>query len=252
LEWSKLSTYEAWVAQRFDNVVVTSEHEKQELLNLDPSLRLEVVANGIDLEYFTPDRLSATPSMIFSGKMSYYANEAAVVFFCRRILPLIRAQIPQATLCIAGNEPSKVVRRLGRHSGVHVTGYVSDLRPLFQRSRVAVCPIVVGAGTQFKVLEALAMGKPVVATSKACRALFVRHGEHLLITDEPQAFAEAVISLLTDDELGIRIGQAGRRYIEQHHAWDRHVSTLEQVYECARRGHKDRHPFQRCDGFEGS
>lgn len=238
LERSKLSAYEPRVARRFNRVVVTSETEKEALLGLDPCLRVEVIPNGVDLEYFTPSRLCSTLTLMLSGKMSYYANEAAAVFFCQQILPLIREQLPETTVLIAGSNPSKAVQRLAWRSNVQTTGYVSDLRPVFQRARVVVCPLVVGAGVQNKVLEAMAMGKPVIATPKACQALSVINGRHLLVADDPRAFAKAVVKLLTDDDLAVRLGQAGRRYVEAHHAWAEKAMALERVYEEAQEVHQ--------------
>jgi glycosyltransferase involved in cell wall biosynthesis len=252
VEWLKLSTYEPLVARRFDQVVVTSEKDKEELLHLDPYLPVEVVRNGVDLEYFTSSGTCLTPTLIFSGKMSYYANEAAAVFFCEQILPLICKQLPETTLVIAGSTPSKTVQRLGQHGNVHITGSVPDLRPVFQRARVAVCPIVVGAGIQNKVLEAMAMGKPVVATSKACQALSVSRGQHLLIADDPKAFADAVVKLLLDDNLAVRLGREGRRYVEEHHNWHDRAVELERVYENAQRAHWETSRLQPGDVRTGS
>ena len=162
--------------------------------------------------------------------MSYYANESAAASLCNEIMPLIRAREPEATLTIAGSSPSKRVRQYGLARGIEVTGYVPDIRVPLRKARVAVCPVSVGAGVQNKVLEAMAMGKPVVATSKACHALSAKDGEDLLITDEPKAFAEAVVRVLRDDELALKLGQNGRKYVENNHNWDENARQLEETY----------------------
>jgi glycosyltransferase involved in cell wall biosynthesis len=114
-----------------------------------------------------------------------------------------------------------------------VTGYVPDIRVHLEKARVAVCPVTVGAGIQNKVLEALAMARPVVATSKACQALSVRNGEHLLIADTPQEFADAVVRLLRDDGLAETLGRNGRRYVETYHNWDDKACQLLDAYQKA-------------------
>lgn len=231
IESRKLSHYEPIQASRFARVIVTSDRERRELKQLASHLNIDVVSCGVDLEYFVRAHDSVEPShIVISGKMSYFANEAAASFFCTEVLPLIRAREPRATLTIVGSSPSKRVLQYGAMPGVTVTGFVPDIRPLLNRAYVAVCPITVGAGIQTKVLEAMAMGKPVVATSKACQALSAKDGEDLLIADEPKAFAEAVVRVLRDDKLALKLGQNGRKYVENNHSWDENVRMLEEVY----------------------
>jgi len=231
IESRKLAIYEPQQASRFDRVIVTSDRDRRELLNIAPHLRVDVISNGVDLEYFgIRDELGDSGNIVLSGKMSYYANEAAARYLCSEILPLVRAREPKATLTIVGSSPSKRVLRCGALSGVQVTGHVPDMRPFVGNARVGVCPITVGAGVQNKVLEAMAMGRPVVATSRACRALSVVDGEHLLIADEPGTFADAVVKLLHDDKLALRLGRNGREYVEKNHNWDDKARQLEETY----------------------
>ena len=231
VEYRRLQSYEPKEAAKFERVIVTSQRDKEELLKLDPHLRIDVISNGVDMEYFHPaESPPETPNIVFSGKMSYYANESAAASLCDEIMPLIRAREPEATLTIAGSSPSKRVRRYGLAPGIEVTGHVPDIRVPIQKARVAVCPVSVGAGVQNKVLEAMAMARAVVATSKACQALSVRNGEDLLIADEPKAFAEAVVRLLRDDKLALKLGQNGRKYVERNHSWDDNARLLEEAY----------------------
>jgi len=231
IEYRRMRSYEPTEASKFDRVIVTSQRDKEELLKLDPRLRIDVISNGVDTEYFhAAEDLPETANIVFSGKMSYYANESAAASLYDEIMPLIRAREPEATLTIAGSSPSKRVRQYGLARGIEVTGYVSDIRVPIRKARVAVCPVSVGAGVQNKVLEAMAMGKPVVATSKACQALSAKNGEDLLIADEPKAFADAVVRVLHDDELALKLGQNGRKYVENNHSWDENARLLEEVY----------------------
>jgi glycosyltransferase involved in cell wall biosynthesis len=145
-------------------------------------------------------------------------------------MPRISAREPNATLTVAGSSPSKRVQRYANGHGIEVTGYVPDIRIYLRKARVVACPVSVGAGIQNKVLEAMAMGKPVVASSKSCQALSVVDGEHLLMADQPEEFAEAVVRVIRDDDLARRLGRNGRGYVEQNHYWDEKARELEEVY----------------------
>jgi len=231
VEAGKLVRYEPSQAARFDRVVVTSDRERAELKALAPHLDIDVVSCGVDLQYFAKENdLGENGRIVLSGKMSYYANEAAASFFCTEILPLVMDSEPHANLTIVGSSPSRRLRQYGRTPGVTVTGYVPDMRASLRQARVAVCPVTVGAGIQTKVIEAMAMGRPVVATSKACQALSAKNGEELLIADEPKAFAEAVVTVLRDDKLALKLGQNGRKYVENNHSWDENARLLEKAY----------------------
>ena len=230
-EYWKLRGYEPREASKFERVIVTSQKDRDELNKLAAHLEIDVVSNGVDLEYFrATEDLGERGLIAFSGKMSYYANEAAAVSLCSEILPLIKAREPKVNLTVVGGSPSRRVLRYASEPGIEVTGYVADIRVHLRSARVAVCPVSVGAGVQNKVIEAMAMGKPVVATSKACQALSVRNGEHLLVADEPKAFADAVVRILHDDALARRLGQNGRKYVENHHNWDEKARQLEETY----------------------
>jgi sugar transferase (PEP-CTERM/EpsH1 system associated) len=231
LEYRKLRRYEPREASRFDRVIVTSRKDKEDLQGLAPNLPVDVITNGVDTDYFRPsDGLVETPSIVFSGKMSYYANDSAAMFLCDEVMPHVKACEPGATLTIAGSSPSKRVRRHGTGHGIEVTGHVPDIRVCLRNARVAACPVSVGAGVQNKVLEAMAMGKPVVATSKACQALSVVDGEHVLIADQREEFAEALVRIIRDDDLAVRLGRNGREYVDKRHNWNEKARQLEETY----------------------
>jgi sugar transferase (PEP-CTERM/EpsH1 system associated) len=231
VEYRKLRRYEPKEASKFDRVVVTSRKDKKDLQRLAADLPVDIISNGVDTEYFRPsDELVETPSIVFSGKMSYYANESAATFLCNEVMPRVKASEPGATLAIAGSSPSKRVRRYATGRGIEVTGHVADMRVCLRNARVAACPVSVGAGVQNKVLEAMAMGKPVVATSKACQALSVVDGEHVLIADQQEAFAEALVRIICDDDLAGRLGRSGREYVDKHHNWNEKARQLEETY----------------------
>src|SRR5205807_2428662 len=123
-----------------------------------------VIPNGVDMEHFQPDAERQPPSLVFSGKMSYHANVTAVLYFVREILPRVRAVEPHVRLRIVGSNPPPEIRRLATDPLITVTGYVPDVQEAVRGAAVAVCPVTVKVGIQNKVLEAMAMGLPVVST----------------------------------------------------------------------------------------
>lgn len=216
-----------------DLVLVTSERERLLLQQELPRRVIEVVTNGVDIEAFTRDE--AVPErqhqVIFTGTMDYYPNTQAALFFAQQCWPLIRAQVPDATWQIIGRNPPPEVQRLAHLPGVTVTGWVPDMRPHLEESAVAIAPLQIGGGTRLKILEALSMQRAVVSTSLGCEGLEVEAGKHLLVADQPQAFAQAVITLLQRPQLRKTLGDAGRELVEATYSWDHCGADLLQALE---------------------
>jgi glycosyltransferase involved in cell wall biosynthesis len=164
--------------------------------------------------------------------MSYHANVTAALYLVEEIMPRVWAQRPEVKVWIVGKDPPREVQRLvtGHGSRITVTGTVPDIRPYLRQASVSVVPLVYGAGSQFKVLEAMACGTPVVATSQAVSALDVADGQHVLVADGPAPFAAAALRLLSDADLCRNLSEAGRRYVEQYHDWRSIVERLEETY----------------------
>ncbi len=243
LDLERTRRYEGWLVRQFDRVLVTSQADRRALQDLalcslqPAALSLEsgtitVLANGVDLDHFKPLDVPRDPAtLILTGKMSYHANVAAALYLVREIMPLIWARQPDVKLHIVGKDPAKEIRAVGSDPRVTVTGYVPDMRPYLAQATVAVCPVLYSAGIQNKVLEAMAMGTPVVATPQSCAALEVVHGENVLIAGEPEAFAQRVLELLDDEGVRETMGRNGRRYVEEHHDWRDVTQRLEEVYQ---------------------
>ena len=247
LDLARTRSYEASLLTRYDQVVITSQRDKmamEELARryLPPDVQqapITVVTNGVDLEHFRPQSDAGRRdgrTVVFTGKMSYHANVAAVLYFAQEVLPRVWATDPRVRFQIVGKDPPEIVQRLATDRRIQVTGYVDDLRPYLVQATVAVCPVLYAVGVQFKALEAMAMGTPVVATPQTSTALLAREGEHLLIGESADDFAAQVIRLLNDRDLAAQIGAAGRRYVEAHHDWDRLAARLEEVYRRAASG----------------
>jgi polysaccharide biosynthesis protein PslH len=240
LEHAPTRRYEARMMARFDGVAVTAEEDADALRRDAPDAPLTVIPNGVDLNYFQPTyRPAAEPTLVFSGKMSYHANTTAVLHFVHDILPRVRATVPDVKLRIVGSDPPPAVLRLADDPSITVTGYLPDLRPAIGSATVAVCPVTVKVGIQNKILEAMAMGVPVVASRLGARGLAARPGHELLVADDDAQFAHHLTTLLQDDALREDISLAGRRYVERAHCWAAAVDTLETVYRAAILSHSD-------------
>ena len=249
LDLRRTRSYEAWLLTRCDQVIVTSRRDKEALEDLArrqlPTgarvAHITVVTNGVDLEFFRPgdgESTAAAPTIVFTGKMSYHANVAAALFFAKRVLPRILERAPRAVFQIVGKDPPEAVQRLGTNGHIEVTGYVDDLRPYLAHATVAVCPALYAVGVQFKVLEAMAMGAPVVSTPACSGALAVEDGQQLLTAVGEEGVAAAVLRLIGDPALRHQLGAAGRRYVEAHHDWQIGGRQLLDVYEQARLRHR--------------
>ncbi len=231
-ELKKMRRYEPRVLSALNRVVITSAYDRDYLIALgEQPDHIQVVKNGVDTEYFTPPTSPrAKDSLVFCAKLDYYPNSQAVLDFCQNVLPLIWKQCPQVRLTIVGNGPPASVRALSIDNRISVIGYVPDTRPYLGGASVALAPLKVAVGIQNKVLEALAMGTPLVATPASCRALQVSDGKHLLMAEEKQAFADAVLKLLEDPFLAQNLGIAGRQYMKEHHGWMDAANTLSDLY----------------------
>ena len=245
LELNRTRRYEGRLVGQFDRLLAAAAIDKSALERLAKdynhskniananSENITVLSNGVDLDFFAPqDQPRESDTLVLSGKMSYHANITAALYLVNDIMPLIWSKRSNVRVWIVGKDPSASVRQLSTRypERVRVTGTVSDIRPYLSRASVAVCPVRYGAGIQNKVLEAMAMATPVVATPQAVSALQTRDGEHLLIGNGTEAFAETVVRVLEDGQLQQKVGQTGRRYVEKYHDWDAITKDLEAIY----------------------
>jgi glycosyltransferase involved in cell wall biosynthesis len=255
LDLARTRAYEARYTHHFEQVIVSSPEDAWALQTLHSHLcpdrapdrpewfanpsdqaaeSIRVVPNGVDLEYFAPQPIARErATIVFSGKMSYHANEAAALYLVREIMPLVWASRPETRVVIAGSAPPPSVRSLAIDRRVTVTGYLEDLRPAIAGATVAVAPLRYGVGIQNKVLEAMALATPVVAARQAARALHAVEGRDLLLAELPYEYADAILNLIDDPQRAATIGAAGRRYVERYHTWDAAAERLEHVYSAA-------------------
>jgi sugar transferase (PEP-CTERM/EpsH1 system associated) len=221
LTWWKLARYVRHMLRAFDLCTVVSQAEQEWVRRLaPPQARIEVVPNGVDLAhyggYFGPPQ---PDTLIYSGALTFAANFDAVEFFLRDVFPKVKAARPGVKFSITGRLDGVPVHRLPRHQGTVFTGYLDDIRPAIARSWASVVPLRIGGGTRLKILEALALGTPVVATRKGAEGLELVPGRDALFADGPSEFAGATASLLADPDLRARLGRHGRRLVETHYDW---------------------------------
>lgn len=220
----------------FDHVLVTSSVDRNALLdtvrNGSTPSPISVISNGVDQDHFkpNPDILKEPDTLIFSGKMSYHANISMVKYLVNEIMPLIWRHRPNVRLLVVGKDPSLDIRMMQENPLIQVTGTVTDIRPFLWRSTVAVAPLVYGAGVQNKILEAMAVGLPVVTTSKALLSLSVTPGRQVLTGDNPQEFSAGVLHLLENRDIRQKMGEAGCDYVRQNHDWMEISEQVVQIY----------------------
>jgi sugar transferase (PEP-CTERM/EpsH1 system associated) len=202
-------------------VTLVSEAEAALYRRFGQPRGVHAISNGVDLDYFRPEDRPAEPACVFVGALDYRPNVDAACWFCREVWPEIHRLHPQAALWLVGRRPVRAVQRLAQMPGVEVVGQVPDVRPYLARAAGVVVPLRIARGLQNKVLEALAMGKAVVASPASLAALTARPNVHLLTASTPREWVEAVGRVLWDPALRQRLGAAGRRHVEEHHHWDR-------------------------------
>lgn len=232
MEYRRLLPYEGRMLAAFPKVLVCSAEDQDYLREMHPRAPIDLLPNGVDLDHFSPrsqDYDSQSP-ILFTGNMDYAPNVDAVVYFVHHILPRIQKEIPQIRFVIAGQRPVKQVRDLASES-VTVTGFVEDLAGVYDQASVLVSPLRFGAGTQNKVLEAMAMGVPVVCSPIGFRGLGIVSGQGAFMEENDADFAHRVVSLIGSPELRRETGQKGMELVRNRFGWEAVSARLESIME---------------------
>jgi sugar transferase (PEP-CTERM/EpsH1 system associated) len=232
LESRRLRRYEALLAETFQHCTFVSKKETDDFRDLVCQCpKVTPIPNGVDGDMFQP---SSAPydrnALVFTGAMDYFANVEAVLFFIREILPRIQQSIPCVTLTIVGSNPTAEIQSLPRiHSNIVVTGCVDSVQPYVVNSAVFVAPMRIARGVQNKILEAMAMGVPVVTTSLGFEGITATPGRDIFVEDLPESFANRVIELMLDDRLRTLTSEHSRRVVESYYDWSQNLEKLEQL-----------------------
>jgi sugar transferase (PEP-CTERM/EpsH1 system associated) len=227
-ETRSIARWERGLGRTFATVLTNSPVDEEFLRTLAPDTNTRTIGNGVDSDFFQPSGPSGDLSrLVFTGVLGYGPNEDAVVYFCESILPLIHRENPAVTFSAVGKDPSDRVKALQGLRGVEIVGTVPDVRPHLERAGIFVCPLRWGAGVKNKLLAALAMGKPVVATPQSIDGLDLKDEEHLLLAGAPTEFAAKVLRLVNDPAEAQRLARAGREFVVARYSWERSARELE-------------------------
>lgn len=220
VEAARLRREERWCCSRAAVVLCCSQLDSREVQRLCPTTLVQVAPNVVDVDSYQPERsLEQASVVLYQGGMDWFPNRDAVEFFVNEIFPIIRREVPGLRFVIAGRSPTpEFRRRFAPFSDVEFTGTLPDLRPVIARAAVCVVPLRIGSGTRLKILEAAAMGKAVVSTALGAEGLEFRHGEEILLAEDPRGFAKSTALLLNRPDLRRALGEAARKRVEQSYS----------------------------------
>lgn len=219
-EFKKVKSEEIEIFNRYDAVFATSERDKNIIQGHAGDTKHFVIPNGVDTKFFKKDDQVEEEqySMVFTGAMGYLPNQDGIMFFLDEIFPLIKKEIPEAKIYVVGSRPPEMLQKYASDD-VTITGFVEDVRPYIDRSSVYVVPLNMGSGTRLKVLEAMSMKKPIVSTSIGCEGIEIRDAENILVRDQPQEFADAVIELMKNKKLANDLMKEGYELVKNKYEW---------------------------------
>lgn len=236
-EGKLLKAFESDIGRLADQSLFVSEKEadffrERSGLSFD---KVSAIGNGIDLDFYDPAKVDTVqkptsgPLIMFTGQMDYRPNIEAVQSFAGDVMPNILAQHPEACFAIVGRAPTDAVKSLHGQNGVIVTGGVPDIRQWLKAADIIVAPLRIARGIQNKVLEAMAMGKPVVASTAAAEGIMAEHGKHFLIAKSEAEEAKQVSQLIKDKSFADQIGHAAKQHIHSFYSWDSQLSNLHEI-----------------------
>lgn len=227
MEYQRLMKYEHDIFEKFNHRIIISAPDRELIPHPDRE-KIVVVANGVDTDFFHPLEREKRYDLVFTGNMGYPPNIDAAEYLVKRILPLVSKHRPGIRLLIAGANPNMRVLVL-KSPQVDVSGWVADMRECYAGARIFIAPMQLGTGLQNKLLEAMAMNIPCVTSPLANHALGAKAGEEILVADNPQAYADAILSLLNDPEIAGRIGSQGHQFVLSNYNWETETRKIESL-----------------------
>lgn len=220
---------ETQIYKKFNYCILVTEDDKKYLEKYLSNIL--VIPNGVDINYFKPIVIEEEyPSLVFVGAMDGIKNVEALLYFYSEIYPKIKEKYPNIKLYIVGKNPHPSVCELSKDNSIIVTGFVEDMRPYIAKCSLFICPHLSGSGIKNKVLEAMAMGMPVVSTTIGAMGLNISSGKDIAIADTPRDFIKWTITLLEDDELRRMMGLNARFLVEKNFSWDRISDKLNHMF----------------------
>ena len=231
-QWLKMRAFEERLCRKFDAVIAVSAEDRDQM-RADYSVDAVFdIPTGVDTEFFRPTGVTEHDPMnlVFTGSMDWLPNDDAIRHFTDDILPIVRRRVPNVSLTVVGRNPSPYLTELTRKDpSITVTGRVDDVRPYMEKAAAYVVPLRIGGGTRLKIYEAMAMEKPIVSTKVGAEGLPLHDGADLLLADDAQSFAEAIVQLLKEPELAKRIGTRAARTVRERFGWQRVATDFSQI-----------------------
>ncbi len=229
-EGAKMLAAEKRLTRHFDLCTATTRAEWETLNSYGQKVDTDWFPNGVDADFFCPSTDAYDAQTIsFIGRMDYYPNQECMTRFCKEIWPLLKLRKPNLKLLIVGADPSPEMIKLGQFPGVTVTGSVPDVRPYIRGSALMVAPLNIARGTQNKILEAMAMGVPVVTSTIAAGGVDAESVTHFLVADSPQDYARAILLIIDNPSERERLAVSGRARMLSHHAWPKSMQRLDKI-----------------------
>jgi len=234
IDIQKIRKWEKYYWEKCDQLIVMSHDDKKFIGDKisDPA-KIEVVSNGVDIEWFDqkPRQLPTEPTILSVGTFNWLPNVEAVDFLVRQVWPKIKILVANARLKIVGNNPTKQVYALGKSDPqIDVIGQIPDIRDAFKKAHVLVAPVFSGKGTRYKILEAMACGTPVVATSIAVEGLDIKHRVHVLTSNTAEGLAELTAEVLKKPKLWQSLSKTGYQFVMEQYNWDVISKKLDHIY----------------------
>ena len=242
-QWRKTRRFERDACRRFDGVVAVSREDRGTIEREYGVAEVADVPTGVDTEYFWPHGTERREShnLVFTGSMDWLPNQDAIRYFVEQILPRVKQMTPDVTLTVVGRNPYPSLLELSkRDPSIIVTGRVEDVRPYMERAAAYVVPIRIGGGTRLKIYEAMAMEKPIVSTTIGAEGLPVRDGLELLLADTPEAFAQAIVRVITNESFARELGTRAGAIVRKQFGWERVATSFAELCQNAVRLSKGR------------
>lgn len=232
LEGNKMLVAEKRLSRKFDLCTATTRAEWETLEGYGTAAATDWFPNGVDSDFFCPDEAAYDADTIsFVGRMDYYPNQECMFDFCATVWPVLKSRRAGMKLLIVGADPSPAVRKLGELPGVTVTGSVPDVRPFVRSSALMVAPLNIARGTQNKILEAMAMGVPVVTSRTAAGGVDAENEKQFLVADTPNDYADLILRVVENADERARLAHDGRARMLSHHAWPKSMKRLDAIIE---------------------
>lgn len=222
MEWPKLQKFELDVCEKCDLMLTVSEEDEATLRkSVKKDANIHSVPIGVDIHYFdTIKRKAGSKNILSIGTMYWPPNVDSMLYFAKEIFPIVKEKIPDAVLTIAGQKPVQSICELAQDPSIRVTGYVDDSRRVAEDCGVFIVPLRSGSGVRVKILNAMAMGLPIVSTSIGAEGLNVEHCSHLLLADDPESFAYSVVEILNNQNLADSLGRNARDLVCKNYSWE--------------------------------